>query len=76
MAAKQYRDQQYLIQLGERIKAIRESNGWTQEHFAEICNIDIRQLGRIERAETNSTISILKMIADKLRLPLHELFKF
>lgn len=76
MAAKQYRDQQYLEQLGERIKEIRESNGWTQERLAEICNIDIRQLGRIERAETNSTISILKMIADKLRLPLHELLKF
>jgi len=76
MAEKQYRDQQYLKDLGKQIKKIREDNGWSQEFLAELCEIDVRQLGRIERAETNSTISILKKIADKSKITMSTLLDF
>ncbi|MEN5435961.1 helix-turn-helix transcriptional regulator [Sphingobacterium faecium] len=76
MAEKQYRDQQYLKALGKQIKKIRENNGWSQEFLAELCEIDVRQLGRIERAETNSTISILKKIADKSNITMSKLLDF
>ncbi len=76
MAEKQYRDQQYLKELGKQIKKIREDNGWSQEFLAELCEIDVRQLGRIERAETNSTISILKKIADKSNITMSKLLDF
>ncbi|GEM62908.1 hypothetical protein SF1_08900 [Sphingobacterium faecium NBRC 15299] len=76
MAEKQYRDQQYLKDLGKQIKKIREDNGWSQEFLAELCEIDVRQLGRIERAETNSTISILKKIADKSSITMSKLLDF
>ena len=76
MAEKQYRDQQYLKALGKQIKKIRENNGWSQEFLAELCEIDVRQLGRIERAETNSTISILKKIADKSNIKMNKLLDF
>ncbi|MCW2261696.1 MULTISPECIES: helix-turn-helix domain-containing protein [Sphingobacterium] len=76
MGEKQYRDQQYLKELGKQIKKIREDNGWSQEFLAELCEIDVRQLGRIERAETNSTISILKKIADKSNIKMNKLLDF
>lgn len=76
MAEKQYRDQEYLVGLGKRIKEIRDNKGWSQEYMANLCEIEIRQLGRIERAETNSTISIIKKIADKLQMTLYELLNF
>ncbi len=76
MAGKQYRDQKYLIELGNRIRVIRENKKWSQEYFSNICDIEIRQLGRIERAETNSTISIIKKIADSLEISLSELLNF
>jgi transcriptional regulator with XRE-family HTH domain len=76
MSEKQYRDQSYLIRLGNHLKSIREIKGLTQEGFAELCDIDTRQIRRIERAETNSTISILKKIADKLGITVNELLNF
>lgn len=76
MAERQYRDQVYLINLGNRLKLIREQQGKSQEEFAALCGMDTRQLGRIERAETNSTISSLKKIADKLGIGLAELLDF
>lgn len=76
MAERQYRDQDYLEKLGKHVKALREARGWSQEYFSNLCDIEIRQLGRIERAETNSTISILKKIADKLKISVSELLDF
>ncbi|MGO3194744.1 MAG: helix-turn-helix domain-containing protein [Sphingobacterium sp.] len=76
MATVQYKDEALLKELGKRIKSIRENKKWSQEYFSEICEIDTRQLGRIERAETNSSISILKKIADKLDISLSDLFNF
>ncbi|SKB84549.1 DNA-binding transcriptional regulator, XRE-family HTH domain [Sphingobacterium nematocida] len=76
MAQSQYRDQEYLVKLGNHIKAIREKKGLSQEDLAELCDVDTRQIGRIERAETNSTISILKKIADKLNINISQLLDF
>ncbi|QBQ42875.1 XRE family transcriptional regulator [Sphingobacterium psychroaquaticum] len=76
MTQKQYRDQAYLIKLGSHFKCKREDKGWSQEYMVQLCEIDTRQLGRIERAETNSTISLIKKIADKLELSVSELLDF
>ena len=47
----------------------------SQEEFSSFRDIDTRQLGRIERGESNSTILTVKKIADKLNLPIKELFE-
>lgn len=73
---KNYRDQKYLNKLGERIIEIRKSKNMTQEALAELSNLDVRQIGRIERAETNATISILKLIAEAFKLTPSDLFDF
>ena len=76
MAARQYRDQEYMEKLGARIRQLRENRNWSQEHLSMLINMDVRQLGRIERAETNSTISMLKKTSEALGISLSELFDF
>ena len=36
------------LRLGARIKALRRKNGYTQERFSELANIDYKYLQRIE----------------------------
>lgn len=71
--AKQYRDQNYLEKVGKRIVTVRENMGISQEVLAELSGLDPRQIGRIERAENNSSISLIKKIADSLKLKISEL---
>lgn len=52
---------------------IREAKNITQEKLQELTGLDIRQIGRIERAETNVSISSVKLIADCLKIPVSEL---
>lgn len=76
MTNTQYKDQEYLILLGKRIENLRINSGKSYEDFAIMCGLDRRQLRRIEKAETNSSISILKKIADGLNLSMSELLNF
>lgn len=73
---KQYRDQEYLVKLGQRIIEIREAKNITQEKLQELTGLDTRQIGRIERAETNVSISSVKLIADNLKISVSELLDF
>ena len=45
--------------LGNEIKKIRISRGYTQEEFSEICGISRAYYGRIERGEYNVTVDIV-----------------
>lgn len=71
--AKQYVDQEYLARVGKRLFEIREDRKITQEALAELADIDPRQIGRIERAENNSSISLIKKIADVLNIRVGEI---
>ena len=72
---KQYKDQAYLIKIGKRLVEIRESKKITQEKLQELTGFDARQIGRIERAETNASVSIIKAIADVLEIKISELLE-
>lgn len=71
--AKQFRDQKYLEKVGKRIVTLREGLGISQERLSELSGLDTRQIGRIERAENNSSISLVKKIADALKVKVSEL---
>lgn len=73
---KQYRDQDYLVKLGKRIIEVREAKNVTQEKLQELTGLDTRQIGRIERAETNVSVSSIKLIADHLKISVPELLDF
>lgn len=58
------------------LKHLRESKGFSQQQFADICEIEKSTISRIERGAANTSILTLKLIADKLELELSDLFYF
>jgi transcriptional regulator with XRE-family HTH domain len=52
--------------VGERIKAVREESGWTQEQLAERANISKSFLSDVERGERDFTSEYLLRIANAL----------
>lgn len=63
-----------LKKLGEKIRAIREQKGFSQQTFAVNCGLGIAYYGRIERGRHNITaINIIK-IALTLNVEIGELF--
>jgi transcriptional regulator with XRE-family HTH domain len=62
--------------LGERVRNLRAKNGWpSPEAFADACGISPNRLQRVERGETNLTLSMIATIAEKLKTTVSELFE-
>ena len=52
--------------LGARVRELRTARGWSQEHFADICEIHRSHMGEIERGEVDMAVSTLAKIAKGL----------
>lgn len=59
-----------LVQLGEKIRAVRLSKGLSQEELAFQANVHRTYIGMVERGEKNVTIRSLKKICDALGVSL------
>ena len=57
-------------QIGATIKARRKLLGLTQPHLAELADISVNTLYKIERGQTNPTLEVLEKIMDVLGLEL------
>ncbi|GAA4032747.1 helix-turn-helix transcriptional regulator [Flavobacterium cheonhonense] len=66
----------FLKNMGIRIRQLREKKEFSQEYLANICDIPKNQIGRIERAEINTTIKTIVKIANALEIEPKELFNF
>ena len=53
--------------LGERVRKRRIALGWTQEHLADVAEIDRSYIGGVERGERNVTFTMLCRICAALR---------
>lgn len=74
---KYQRDDLFLKNIGIRIRQIRLEKGMSQENLAFECEYaDYSQINRIELGKVNFSISYLKLIAEKLEVPVTELLKF
>ena len=62
-------------QLALRIKSLRESKGYTQEEFAEICGTSTRTISNIERGQSVPDLSTIFTLAKHLSVSLDELLK-
>lgn len=60
--------EKFNIQLGERIKEVREINNLTQEEFASEIGISVQQLYRIEKGFTGTNTNVLKKSLINIRL--------
>lgn len=63
----------FIINLGIHIRQLREKKNLSQQDLATDCNIPKIQIGRIERAEINTTIRTLIKIANALDVEPKEL---
>ncbi len=63
------------VRLGQRVRALRQQQGWSQEKFAEICNLDRTYVSGIERGVRNVSLRNIEILAKGLGISLTELFK-
>ncbi len=66
----------YLKAFGNHLKVVRKRLGFSQERLAYEAEIELRQIGRIERGEINTGILSVKIIAEILKIDKRELFDF
>ena len=59
--------------IGDHIRSLRIEKGLSQEDLANEAEVPISQIGRIERGETNPTISTLYVISEALEIELKKL---
>ena len=64
-----------IIDIGQKIRKKRLSKGLTMMELSFESDIDYRQIGRIERGETNFTIKTLLRICKTLNCKLRSLIK-
>lgn len=67
-------EDKFLIDLGLRIKKLRESKNLTQENLANDCDIPKSQITRIEKAKINTTVKTLIKISNALGVEFKDLF--
>ncbi|MFH6971828.1 helix-turn-helix domain-containing protein [Flavobacterium petrolei] len=68
--------QDFLVNLGVHIRQIREVKKISQQNLADLCDLPKTTIGRIERAEMNTTIKTLIKIANAFEIEPKELLNF
>ena len=61
---KSFRDEELFIDIGSRLKVLREAKGLKQREMAEILGIQTRRYQRFEYGEVNMPLSMLVFFAD------------
>ncbi|WP_433779836.1 helix-turn-helix domain-containing protein [Flavobacterium anhuiense] len=69
-------EETFITNLGIHIRQLREKKGMSQQDLGDDCGITQNQVGRIERAEINTTVKTLVKIASALDIEPKELFDF
>jgi transcriptional regulator with XRE-family HTH domain len=70
-----YRDENAIKEFGKKVRELRTLKGMTIEEFANSVDLHVTQLSRIERGETNPTLSYVYLLADKLSVKPSDLIK-
>jgi transcriptional regulator with XRE-family HTH domain len=70
------RDEEGIRLVGRNIKMFRLQQGLSQSQLAFEANIPTNQVGRIERGEINTSVSVILAIARVLNVHPRELFDF
>jgi len=64
------------MNVGEKIKKLRELKNYTQQHIADQLNLSLSGYGKIERNETDISISRLEEIANILGVDVNTVLSF
>lgn len=60
---------------GDRVRELRKEAGWSQEEFADQCELDRTYVGGIERGERNLALRNIQKVANALGLTIAELME-
>ncbi len=60
---------------GKRVRQLRESRSWSQEHLAELLNLDSTYVSRIETGKRSPSLPTIARIADAFDVPIAALFE-
>lgn len=69
-------EKKFILNVGKNIKKNRLEKKFSQEMLANDADIPINQIGRIERAEINTSLLTIYKIANALEIDIKELFDF
>ena len=61
--------------LGARVRQVRTAKGYSQESFAEACDLHRTHVSLLERGRINITVNTARQIAHVLEISLAELFR-
>jgi transcriptional regulator with XRE-family HTH domain len=61
--------------VGQRLRALREKKGWSQEEFADICGLHRTYVGSVERGERNLTLNSLQTLSKALKVKMADILK-
>ncbi len=61
---------------GQRVRSLRISQKLSQEELANLADVPLSQIGRIERGEVNVTISTISALAGALKCKSYDLMCF
>ncbi len=70
------RNHEIIQQVGRRIRQLRMEKGLSQRILAYKADIPINQVGRIERAEINPSVSTLYAICVVIEISLSDFFDY
>ena len=68
-------DSDILQRFGERVRELRAAAEYSQEVFAEECDLDRTYMGGIERGERNLGLRNIERIAEALDITIAELME-
>ncbi|MBI1247734.1 helix-turn-helix domain-containing protein [bacterium] len=64
-----------LVRFGKRVRELRTEQGYSQEAFADACELDRTYIGGIERGERNLALRNIERIAKTLGISIAELME-
>lgn len=70
------KDEELILQFGNRVKELREKSGMSQREFANVCDLDHSQVSRIELGKVSTSLSMVFLLAKHLGITAQELITF
>ncbi len=64
------------MNIGDRIKTLREKSGYTQNALAEKASVSQTHLRRVELGQADITVGHLQLVCDALEISVKDFFNF
>jgi transcriptional regulator with XRE-family HTH domain len=70
------RDEKILKRFGKHLEKIRTEKGLSLRKLADIADVDFSQIHRIEKGQSNPSLTMLLTISASLEITIEELIRF